>query len=200
MKYSLLAVCSIALLAAACSSAPKTGKKLVVMSSGKLKTEGTTITLEPSNQHNEAELQLPGGEKVTVTVKSPSGDKTYDLPEDGTYLLNLKTDTVIGNIVNFGTGERPKSITTEQLHHIIDSTQQLIMGLNASDEKKTYFIVPSTIKKISAAQSAQLIGPYKNIPASVEVGEDGNAPEMYKFFTNKQKRESLNDLIKEMNK
>lgn len=200
MKYSLIAVCAIALLATACSSKPKGGKKLVVMSSGKLKPEGTTIGFEPGNQHNEVELKYDGAEKVTVTIKGPGGDKTYDLPEDGTYLLNLKSDTMIGSLVNFGGANGPASISTEQLHNIIDSTQQLILGQNASDEKKTYFLVPSSVKKISTNLNATLIGPYKNIPYKVEADKDGNAPEMYKFFTNKQKREALNELIQRMNK
>ena len=101
--------------------------------------------------------------------------------------------------MNFGEG-RTTSITTEQLEHIIDSTQQLINGQNASDEKKTYFLVPKTIKKLSSNPNAQVINPYNNIPASVPVDKDGKAPEIFKFFTAKQKRESLNELIERMKK
>lgn len=202
MKYSMIAVCSIALFAIACSSGGGGGKKLIVMSSGKLQTGdgGKTINFEPGNQHNELELNYSGSDKVTVSVKTGGTDKTYDLPEDGTYLLNLKSDTMIGSIVNFGSGGMPTSITTEQLHHIIDSTQQLIMGQNASDANKTYFLTPASIKKVSPNQGAKLIGPYNTIPAKVEADDKGNAPEIYKFFTNKQKREALNELIQRMNK
>ncbi len=198
----MIAAGLIALLAA-CSSGGNNGKKLVVMSSGKLQTESpasTTIKFEPGNQHNEMELNFKGGEKVTVTVKSSAGDQTFDLPDNGTYLLNLKSDTLIGSLVNFGSSGMPTTISTEQLQHIIDSTQQLIMGQNASDEKKTYFIKPSSIKKISANLGARLIGPYNAIPYKVEADKDGKAPEIYKFFTNKQKREALNELIQRMNK
>ena len=78
---------------------------------------------------------------------------------------------------------------------MIDSTQQLLTGQNA-DNKTTFFLEPGSVKKISDNQQAQLLSPYQNIPYSVSVDEKGNAPEMYKFFTNKQKREALNDLIK----
>jgi hypothetical protein len=184
---------------AACS--PGVQKKVKVMSSGKIQVDEATktITLTPGTQHNEAELILSEKDKA-VTVKSPEGDNSFEVPEAGLYLLNLKTDTLIGNMVNFGAAGVPASISTEQLEHIIDSTQQLINGQNASDEKKTYFIVPKTIKKLTTNQNAQLINPYNNIPYKVEADKDGKAPEIYKFFTAKQKRESLNELLERMKK
>lgn len=200
MKYSLIAVCMIAFFAVACSSGGDGGKKLVVMSSGKMKAAGKTINFEPGGQHNELTLDFKDSEKVTVTVKSNGGDKTFDLPDNGIYLLNLKSDTMIGSQVNFGSGGMPTSISTEQLQHIIDSTHQLIMGQNASDEKRTYFLAPGNIKKISANLSARLLGPYNAIPYKVDADKDGKAPEIYKFFTNKQKREALDELIQRLNK
>jgi hypothetical protein len=184
---------------AACS--PGVEKKVKVMSSGKIQVDEATktITLTPGNQHNEAELILSEKDKA-ITVKSAEGDNSFEVPEAGLYILNLKTDTLIGNLVNFGNGGAPSSISTEQLEHIIDSTQQLINGQNASDEKKTYFIVPKTIKKLTTNLNAQLINPYKNIPYKVEADKDGKAPEIYKFFTAMQKRESLNELIERMKK
>jgi hypothetical protein len=184
---------------AACS--PGVQKKVKVMSSGKIQVDEATktITLTPGNQHNEAEFTLTEKDKA-ITVKSAEGDNSFEVPEAGLYILNLKTDTLIGNLVNFGNGGAPSSISTEQLEHIIDSTQQLINGQNASDEKKTYFIVPKTIKKLTTNLNAQLINPYKNIPYKVEADKDGKAPEIYKFFTAMQKRESLNELIERMKK
>jgi hypothetical protein len=184
---------------AACS--PGVQKKVKIMASGKIAVDEATkiVTLTPGTQHNEADLVLTEKDKG-VTVKSPEGDHVYETPDGGTYILNLKTDTLIGNMVNFGNGGAPTSITTEQLEHIIDSTQQLINGQNASDEKKTYFLVPKTIKKLTANTNAQLINPYNNIPGSVSLDKDGKSPEIYKFFTAKQKRESLNELIERMKK
>jgi hypothetical protein len=94
----------------------------------------------------------------------------------------------------------PTAISTQQLEHIIDSTQQLLLGQNASDANKTYFLTPGSIKKVSANEGARILGPYNAIPAKVEADKDGKAPEFYKFFTNAQKRESLNDLIKRLQK
>jgi hypothetical protein len=199
MKCTFLSTAiAVSLFFAACSSGPE--KKVIVMSSGKIQVDPNTktVTLEPGTQHNEAEIIL-GSKDKGITVKSPEGDKTYDAPENGLYLVNLKVDTLIGNMVNFGTGGMPTSISNEQLEHIIDSTQQLIEGKNA-DDKKTFFIVPGTVKKITANINAQLINPYKNIPYEVTVDKDGKAPEIYKFFTAKQKRESLNELLERMKK
>jgi hypothetical protein len=185
---------------AACSSGGA-GKKVKVMSSGKIQVDEATktITLTPGTQHNEADVMLTDKDKA-ITVKSPEGDQSYEIADNGVYLLNLKTDTLIGNMVNFGNGGQPTSLSTEQLDHIIDSTQQLINGQNASDANKTYFIVPKTIKKLTTNLNAQVINPYNNIPGSVSVDKDGKAPEIYKFFTAKQKRESLNELIERMKK
>jgi hypothetical protein len=199
MKSTLFSTMFAVICFAACS--PGVVKKVKVMSSGKIQVDEATkaITFTPGTQHNEADLTLTEKDKA-VTVKTPDGDQSYEIPESGVYVLNLKTDTLIGNMVNFGNGGQTTSITTEQLEHIIDSTQQLINGQNASDEKKTYFIVPKTIKKITANTNAQLINPYNNIPYKVEVDKDGKAPEIYKFFTAKQKRESLNELLERMKK
>jgi hypothetical protein len=133
-------------------------------------------------------------------VKTPDGTKTFDVPDDGSYVLSLKVDTLTGGIVNYGTAGRPASMSTEQYDHMVDSTQQLVEGKNASDASKTFFILPSSIKKISSSTSVKVIGPYKGIPYSLEPDDNGKIPEVYKFFTNKQQRESLDDLRKRMTK
>jgi len=177
-------------------------KKVFVLSNGKFTVdEGQkTITLDPSNTHTEQELTYNTGEKVTVSVKTPSGTKTFDVPEDGSYVLNLKVDTLTGGMVNYGAGGKPTSMSGEQYDHMVDSAQQLIEGKNASDANKTYFIIPSSIKKISTATSVRVIGPYKAIPYSLDADAQGKTPEVYKFSTNKQQRETLDDLRKRMTK
>jgi hypothetical protein len=200
--FSLLSVCLSLVVFSACSGS-KGGKTLVIMSSGKMqvdKANPSTISFEPGTQHNEEVLSYTGEGKTSVTVKSSAGDKTYELADDGVYVLNLKKDTMIGSIVNFGSAGMPTSISGQQLEHIIDSTQQLLLGQNASDEKKTYFLAPGSIKKLSPNKDAKILGPYNAIPYKVEADKAGNAPEFYKFSTNSQKREALGDMIKRMQK
>jgi hypothetical protein len=200
LRTAIILVACISFISS-CSSGGN-AKKIVVMSSGKINVDSKdpkTIIFEPGGQHNELEIQLSEADK-SVTVKSGGSDKVYEVPENGLYLLSLKSDTMIGNLVNLGSTGRAAHITGDQLQHIIDSTIDLMHGVGASDEKKTYFIIPNSSKKITPNTNAQLLSPYKLIPAKVEVDEKGNPPEMYKFFTNAQKRESLDDLLKRLNK
>lgn len=191
-------ICSLA----ACSSSSES-KKLFILSSGKFKVDETQkgITLEPGNTHTEQEITYTDAGKVTVTVETPDGKKTYELPEAGSYVLNLKNDTLTGGIVNYGDAPRATSMSNEQFDKMVDSSMQLIEGRNVSDEKKTYFIVPLAVKKISNGHNVRVVGPYKGIPYSVEADKStGKIPEVYKFFTNKQQRESLTDLMNRMKK
>lgn len=196
---ALLPIAAIVLFACSGGSTGG-GKKLLVISSGKFTVDKTTINFEPGNQHNEQEINFPDKDKVTITVKSADGDKTYEITEDGSWLLNLKRDTVVGSIVNYGNSGTPASIDADELNRLIDSTQQLMVGTNVSFEKKNYFLPPNTIRKISNSQSAMMRSPYKLIPATVEVDEKGNSIEVYKFFTNTQKREALDEMMKRLTK
>ncbi|HEY0677793.1 MAG TPA: hypothetical protein VGD17_05885 [Chitinophagaceae bacterium] len=193
---SLAIICLAIFVLAACSSNHM--KKVVIMANGKMTMDESKqkIKLDPGNTHTEQEIEFNSGDKITLNIESPDGVKTFDLAEDGIYLLNLKVDTLVGGIVNYSAAERTTAISGEQLERMIDSTRQLIEGKNTSDEKKTYFIIPWNIKKISTNASVKIIGPYKGIPYKVEVDDSGKATEIYKFFTNKQKRETLNDLLK----
>ena len=194
-KVALLLVFILALTG--CSGG---GQKVLVMASGKITADANDpkkLKLDPGTQHNEKEITLDGKE-AQIIVETPEGAKTFDLKEQGSYVINLKTDTLVGGIIKYGAAQNTTRIALDQLEHIIDSTRQLMEGKNASDANKSYFIPPFTAKKISANKEAKLIGPYNNIPGSVQVDKDGNGPETYKFFTNKQKRESLEDIIRQM--
>ena len=191
------------LFVAALTACSGSGKKIVVMASGKLTIDANDqkiLKLDPGTTHTEKEIILTGGDKETITVQSASGNKTYDVNESGCYLLNLKPDTLVGGVVNYGVGNKASNLTGEDVDHIIDSTQKLMMGQNASDDKKTYFILPFTIKKISSNIDARIVGPYNGIPGSVDAGSSGKMPEVYKMFTNKLKREAVDALIQERKK
>jgi hypothetical protein len=195
---STLMLACFAILLAACSS--NHVRKVVVMANGKMTIDESkqNIKLEPSNTHTEEELVF-NSDKVTINVESTNGVKTFDVPSDGVFLLNLKTDTLTGGMVKYSTEGRAGSMSREQLDRMIDSTQKLIVGQDVSDEKKNYFIIPWNIKKVTDNTNARLIGPYKGIPYKIEQDASGKPTEIYKFFTNKQQRESLNDLLGRMN-
>jgi hypothetical protein len=196
MKINLfLATAFFTLFFSSCGSNNK--KKVIVMASGKLTINGTTIQIEPSFTHNEQELIFTD-EKLKLTIESTAGNKTtLDLAEKGVYVLNLQKDTLIGGVVNYGTGPAPSSIEKEVMDRMIDSTKQLMAGTNVSDAAKTYFLPPFAIKKITEDYEAKIVGSVRGIPYKLEAGADGKIPEVYKFYTNKQKRETLDDLMKE---
>jgi len=197
-KLSLIAACFISLFFMACSGGGSNSeKKIVIMASGKITVTDKSIELDPSFTHNEQTISFKD-DKLTLTVKSTAGtNKTFDLTDNGVYLLNLQTDTLIGGLVNYGNAGRAGSITAEAMDHIIDSTQQLMTGANANDAKGPFFILPFNIKKISAAGNTKVIGSFKGIPYSNEADADGKIPDVIKFFSVKQKRETLKDLLEQ---
>lgn len=202
MKRHQFAVAFVLLTAlSACSGGGS--KKVLIMSSGKIivnENAPVTVKLEPGTTHNEKEILLTSADKETITVDGGQGNKTFDVTEPGYYVLNLKPDTLVGGLVRYGTGGRTSNLTAEDVDHIVDSTQQLLLGQNVNDNSKTYFIPPFTLKKLTAESGSKIIGPYNGVPNSVEADASGKSPEMYKLFTNKQKRESLNELIMERSK
>lgn len=192
-RLTIAAACFVIIFFMACSGANHE-KRIVVMASGKLTVTDKQIELDPSFSHNEQELIFKD-DKLTLTVKSTAGlNKTFDLTENGVYVLNLQTDTLTGGTVNYGASGRPGSITAEQRDHIIDSTQQLLLGKNVSDANGTYFLPPFTIKKVSAKMNTKIIGSFKGIPYSNSPDDSGSVPDVIKFSTNKEKRETLKEL------
>lgn len=201
MNFSrlIIPVFSVVMLSA-CSGGG--GKRISIMASGKLKVndqDTKNITLDPGTTHYEQEIYLPESEKVTITVKTPDGVKTFDADGDGLFLLNLQNDTLIGGIVSYGASESSAKFTADDVDKMVDSTQALLMGQNASDANKTYWVIPFSMKKVSDNHEAKLVGPYHPIPSSVS-GGTGKAPEVYKFNTNKDKRATLEKLIMELKK
>jgi hypothetical protein len=196
---ALMFFCSAMMLLSACSS--NHVKKVVVMANGKMTMDESKqkIKLEPSNTHTEEELVFNTGDKITLSVEGTDGVKTFDVADDGVYLLNLKMDTLTGGGVNYSAEGRSSSMSREQLDRMIDSTQKLIIGEEVSDAKKNYFIIPWNIKKITGTSTARIVGPYKGIPYKIETDASGKPTEVYKFFTNKQQRESLSNLLGRMN-
>lgn len=192
-RLTIAAACFVTVFFMACSGANHE-KRIVVMASGKLTVTDKLIELDPSFSHNEQELMFKD-DKLTITVKSTAGvNKTFDLTENGVYVLNLQNDTLTGGMVNYGASGRPGSITAEQRDHIIDSTQQLLLGRNVSDANGTYFLPPFTIKKVSAKMNTKIIGSFKGIPYSNSPDDSGSVPDVIKFSTNKEKRETLKEL------
>lgn len=168
------------------------GKKVMIMASGKVSINGNTITLEPGTTHNEATLE-PGSDKITVNA--PAGNRDFDVKEDGLYLLNLKKDTLAGSYQRVGTDNSQQVISQENLWERVDSLNQLMTGQNVSEAKRNYHLPPFTIRRITGNTNAQIIGPYRKIPGSFNPDQEH---EVYKFYTNKELVEIVENVKKMM--
>ena len=196
-KFLVISMVGLTAMGMGCGSR-NAAKRVVIMASGKVILEGNTISLDPSFTHTEAD-QTFKDDKLQLTLKKTGDpDKTFTLDQDGVYVINLQNDTLIGSTINYGEQGRPGRITAEMLDHIIDSTKALMNG--SSTAKDAYFLPPLTLKKVSDKLNTKVIGAYKGIPYSNEADNTGKVPDVIKFFTNKDKREALEDLINQKEK
>lgn len=168
------------------------GKKVIIMASGKILVNDNIVTLEPGTTHNESSM-VPSGDKITVN--SPTGNKEFDVKDAGLYLLNLKKDTLAGSYQRTGTDNSQQVISQENLWQRVDSLNQLMTGQNVSAAKRNYHLPPFTIRKITNNTNAQLIGPYRKIPGSFDPNQEH---EVYKFYTNKELVEIVENVKKMM--
>ena len=164
-------------------------KKVLIFASSDIQLNDKNIKVSEGTTHHEQTAEF-NGDKITLSVQSPAGNLSFDLAEDGLYILNLKNDTVVGSFQRVG-AEGHNKITQDELKQKVDSLQQLILGKNISAANKNYFIAPNKIAKITTATNAKIFGPYTTIPASFDAG---SVPEIYKFYTNREVKEIIEKL------
>lgn len=162
------------------------------MASGKIQVNGNTINLQPGTTHNEVTVD-PDSDSIIVT--SPSGNQGYAVKEAGFYLLNLKKDTIVGSYLRTGTDNSQQVISQENLWQRVDSLTQLMKGQNVSAERRNYNLPPFSIAKITDNTKAQIIGPFRKVPGSFDPALEH---EVYKFYTNKEVAEIVENVKKMM--
>lgn len=177
MKRLIASVSSIILLAS-CSVDPK---KVIVLSQGSanINTDQRTITTSGTG-HEEKTVLFHDEGNVELKITSQVGNATVSLNDPGVYILNTKSDTIVGSYVNY---TAPKTavdkITDAEMKANIDSLQQIISG-NVSAEKKTFFILPNKAVKVSSNSEAHVITPFHQMTSiSTKKGEE---PEVYRFY------------------
>lgn len=162
------------------------------MSKGKATVDKTakTITVEHGGtSHEEQTVEFTDAGNITLQVTTDNGKNSVDIPANGYYVLNAKLDTIIGAYQNYNApSAQSKTITQESIKHSIDSLQQLLQG-NASAANKTFYILPGKAVKITDNMDATLVGPFNSL-TTLET-ENGKTPEVYKFYTSKDVRETL---------
>ena len=191
MKKKLLIALSGLLILASCST-PSASKKVLIVGRGKITAKDNKVTMTDGSGYAEETVEVSEDKPVSWSVTTPTGTTTVNIPEGaGFYLLNLKTDTIVGSQQNLGSDLGGRTITQEELKAKIDSLVKLTTGANVSATSHNYFILPNQLAKVSSNSNAKIFGPFTKIPGSIEADKDGKAPEVYKFYTNSEMRDLI---------
>jgi len=169
-------------------------KKILVYANSDVQVDNTKthITVSDGGPHHEQELDFSGGDPVTLDVQSPSGKLSLTASDDGLYILNLKTDTVVGSKQHVG-AEGEGRITQDALTQKLDSLKKLVADQNVSDANQNYFIVPGKMARITPETQAKVFGPFTTVPGGFDAG---SVPAIYKFYSMKEMREIIASLQK----
>ena len=169
-------------------------KKILVYANSDVQVDNTKthITVTDGGPHHEQELDFSGGDPVTLDVQSPSGKLSLTASDDGLYILNLKTDTVVGSKQHVG-AEGEGRITQDALTQKLDSLKKLVADQNVSDANQNYFIVPGKMARITPETQAKVFGPFTTVPGGFDAG---SVPAIYNFYSMKEMREIIASLQK----
>ena len=172
-------------------NAPVT-RKVVVMGRGKITIANNKIIMKDGTGYAEEKIELQGNDPSKWEINAPNSTRTLIIPEErGTYILNLKTDTIVGSQQKLGVDiSKAGPITQEEIKLKIDSLTKLIHGDNVVIGHN-YFIVPGQLSKISSNAKARIYGPFTLISNTIEAEDDNSMPEIYKFFTNTEMRQLI---------
>lgn len=192
MKTAIYCFLSIAFLSS-CGSGG--AKKILVMSKGKasVNKEAKTIVVQPGSSHEEQTVEFSGDGSLNLQVTANGSNQSIDIPGDGFYLLNAKTDTIVGSYQNYSAPKAEgSSITLEDLKQRIDSLHQLLAGTNVSTANRNFLIMPGHAEKITDNLDATMVGPFNSLTTLEQTGD--KQPEVYKFFTTNDIRETISHL------
>jgi hypothetical protein len=176
-------------------------KKVLVYASDKITVDDSkqriTIASGDGTTHHEQELDFTTGDPVTLNVESPQGKYTVTIPDDGLYIANLKSDTVVGSRQHVGAEGGEARITQDLLKQKVDSLEKLMQGQNISEANQNYFIAPGKAVKIGNETTAKVFGPFTTVASSFDAG---SVPAIYKFYSMKEMREIVGKLDKMLTK
>jgi len=172
---------------------PKTTKKVLVMGKGTLTATEASINYKEGSGYTETIAEMKGDKESKLTINKDGQKQEITIPADaGFYVLNLRTDTVVGSRQNLGTDlNNSGMITQEQLKVKMDSLTELTRGIIPQGAKEVYIVAPNGVVKLSANINARVYGPFTKIPAQLDADPDGKPLELFKFRTNNEVRELI---------
>lgn len=167
-------------------------KKVLVVANQDASINQSEKTIVAGNNGYESEtLEYHTDDAVQINIQSSAGDKQLEITDNGFYVVNAKAnDTIVGSYQSYvQAGETSQVMTQEKLKHDLDSLKMLIENKNVSAANRNFFIPPNSVVKITDNAEAQLVAPYHQL--NIVQGKD---PEVYRFFTISEVRETINRL------
>lgn len=187
MKSIIFSLTALFFLAS-CSSDQK---RVVVFSKGTvdINTDAKTIKATDGAGHEEKTVDFVG-KNVELTLNTPSGEAKVTLTENGYYIVNVKNDTIIGSQVNYTDPQLTSQVITQEvLKQKIDSLIGLTENRNVSKANGNFYILPNSSVHLTNNFDAIVVGPFHNMRSAE--GKDGKAPEVYRFYSIKEIRETI---------
>ena len=169
-------------------------KRIYVMSKGPAQYDeaAKTISAKDGNGHDEKILNISSAE-VALKLNGPTGEASINLKENGLYILNIKNDTIIGSLQNYvSTKQQKDMMSQDELKVKIESLQQLVAAKNVGTANHNFFILPNQAVKITDNLDAIIVGPFHQMTTAEKV--DGKAPEVYRFYSIREIRETITKL------
>jgi hypothetical protein len=199
MRFCTLTNCCLSTLIVLFTACSGNEKKVMVLikGDGEVDEKAKTIIIKNGVGNTEKQMSFSTGDAVTIQLTTPETKAAITIPENGYYVLNAKNDTIIGSYQNYGAPATSAIIITQaKLKQAIDSLKQLIEGKNISVGNRNYFILPYTAAKITNNANATIVAPYHQM-TSIESAEDGKTPEVYRFWSIKEIRQTIADRVKD---
>lgn len=187
MKSIIFSLTALFFLAS-CSSDQK---RVVVFSKGAvdINVDAKTIKATDGAGHEEKMVDFVG-KNIELTLNTPSGDAKVTLTENGYYIVNVKNDTIIGSQVNYTDPQLTNQVITQEvLKQKIDSLIGLTENRNVSKANGNFYILPNSTVHLTNNFDAIVVGPFHNMRSAE--GKDGKAPEVYRFYSIKEIRETI---------
>ncbi len=147
------------------------------MGQGEINVREKTVSMNNKSGHAEKEMSINDKGAVALNVEVGDSKQTIQLPEEnGYYILNLKSDTIVGSQQLIGRDlTNTKVMSQEDLKLKIDSLENLAVGKNV-DAVNNFFIKPNQVQKLSSNINARVYGPFKKIPGTIVAAPDNNEP------------------------
>jgi hypothetical protein len=199
MRFCTLTNCCLSTLIVLFTACSGNEKKVMVLIKGDAEVDekAKTVVVKNGVGNTEKQMNFSTGDAVTIQLTTPETKAAIAIPENGYYVLNAKNDTIIGSYQNYRAPATSTVIITQaKLKQGIDSLKQLLEGKNISAANRNYFILPYTAAKITTNTNATIVAPYHQM-TSIATTEEGKTPEVYRFWSIKEIRQTIADRVKD---